>query len=112
MTNEEKAAQLNYGTRIVPGGSIDPSGSLVVEAAVEWHGIGGTGCELPAEQCPAMMARIQAGLKKRLRIWVPGISPLPVTARHTDNPNHHPPCLSPVPASPWCIFPTLSVVLI
>ena len=86
MTNQEKNAQLTYGTRIVPKGSTNPNGSLVVEAAAKWSGIGGTGCELPAPECPAMMANIQAGLREKLRIWIPGTAFGPVNGPPHNSP--------------------------
>eukprot|EP01043_Picozoa_sp_COSAG02_P028478 COSAG02_NODE_1727_length_11182_cov_40.189209_6_plen_245_part_00 len=67
MSNDEKDAQLKYGTTTATG----INASRAVTTILSQHGIGGIGCDLPAAQCPALLKQINAGLKKKMRLWIP-----------------------------------------
>eukprot|EP01043_Picozoa_sp_COSAG02_P093196 COSAG02_NODE_29735_length_564_cov_0.752688_1_plen_172_part_00 len=67
MTNDEKDAQLKYGTTTATG--INASRALATIVAQQ--GIGGIGCYLPAAQCPGLLKEINAGLKTKMRLWIP-----------------------------------------
>ena len=67
MNNEEKNAQLAYGTTTSTG----INASRAVDTILAVHGVGGIGCDLPAAQCPQLMRDINAGLKARMRLWIP-----------------------------------------
>lgn len=67
MTNEEKNAQLAYGTTKTTG----INATVAVQAIVAQHGVGGIGCDLPAARCPQLLRDINAGLKRRMRLWIP-----------------------------------------
>lgn len=57
---------LDSGTRLFPSSSTNAS--IIIEQAAFSGGVGGIGCELPAAECPAFLAAVQAGLKKELRV--------------------------------------------
>ena len=67
MTNEEKNAQLAYGTTKETG----INATRAVQDILAQHGVGGIGCDLPAQHCPQLMKSINAGLKANMRIWIP-----------------------------------------
>jgi beta-glucosidase-like glycosyl hydrolase len=67
MTNDEKDAQLKYGTTTATG----INASRAIATIVAQRGIGGIGCDLPAAQCPALLKDINAGLKRQMRLWIP-----------------------------------------
>jgi beta-glucosidase len=67
MTNEEKNAQLAYGTTKVTG----INATRAVQDILAKHGVGGIGCDLPAQHCPQLMKSINAGLKAKMRLWIP-----------------------------------------
>lgn len=57
---------LDSGTRLFPSSSTNAS--IIIEQAAFSGGVGGIGCELPAAECPAFLAAVQAGLTKELRV--------------------------------------------
>jgi beta-glucosidase-like glycosyl hydrolase len=73
LNNTEKNAQLSYGTGAIGGGLGSTNATITIDGAVAVGGVGGIGCSLPANQCAAWNAKIQAGLKDRLRVWVPAM---------------------------------------
>ena len=64
LTNQEKNAQLGYGTRLYPGSSTNAS--VVIAHAAANGGVGGIGCELPA--FGELYARLSDGTDRWLRL--------------------------------------------
>ncbi len=71
MTNQEKNAQLGYGTGVVHGGG--KNASAVVEAGRVRGGIGGIGCELAAGQCATWAQAVNLGLNSSTRLGIPAM---------------------------------------